>query len=330
MGLKSNLEYWQISLGHPEPVGDDFYRSDVIIVESEDYLAAATRLRELITTYCSLREIDVSTDVIERVVAAIDDILKNTKNIQYTEFVAYWKCLDMTFSDYTKQFDAQRIKTLTEALDKYCAQRRRLYERFGYSHVVQQALYDSARARSQGATGVQKLQSLLQQEGITEVRTIEDFPEKPFCQLIPSRGSQSSFAQLIRHLKAKYSFGETHQRKIPDLVVKLGTFVLIIEAKHIKEPGGAQDKQIKELIEYISNQESEDSPVSYVAFLDGFYFNILANAEGDNKPFKQRCDIEKALQGNPRNYFVNTEGFVHLIRDMHALAQSHATPALQP
>lgn len=94
----------------------------------------------------------------------------------------------------------------------------------------------------------------------------------------------------------------------------------MIEAKHIKESGGSQDKQLNELIAYISYQEQQNSPVRYVAFLDGFYFHLMASATQGTKPYRQRRDIENALKQNPRNYFVNTRGLRELLSDAYEYA----------
>lgn len=334
MALKDNTEYWRISLQHPESIGEEFYRHDEIIVENDSYLAAAARLRELIIAYCALKEIEVNSDALDRVVASIDEVLRNTKNIQYTEFVAYWKCLDMTFSVYEAiQEDTQRHRLLVDALNEYCLRRRKLYDRLGYSHTVQQALYDNSRSRSQGVSGVRKLQAILHEatgQEIAEVSSVEEFQATPTCQFIPQsakKNQKGSFAELMRSLKAKYPFGKGRQGKTPDLIIKLKGIVFVIEAKHIKESGGSQDKQLNELIAYISQREPQHSSVRYVAFLDGVYFNLMAVAAKGTNPHKQRTDIESALTQNPRNYFVNTRGLRELLSDAYRENAAQASQA---
>ena len=326
MALRSNLEYWQISLTHPEPVGETFYRHDEIIVENETYLSTTTQLRELITTYCILQEIGTEVSTMGQVIVSIDSILRDTQNIQYTEFVAYWKCLDLTFSVYkATEDDTQRLNILKEALNEYCRRRRRLYDRLGYGRTVQQALYDSSKSRSQGSAGAQKVETILQEvvgEVMRKVKTAEEFQDTPACWLALS--DKETFAQLMRLLGARYSFGKAHQGKVPDLAAKFHKTVFIIEAKHIKEPGGAQDKQIRELIAFISQKEPNGLPC-YVAFLDGLYFNIIASAKEGTNPHRQRADIENALRRNPPNYFVNTAGLRQLLDDAAKLLNPEAS-----
>jgi hypothetical protein len=52
MALKSNLEYWEYSLRHPEPIFEDYYIKDNLIVENKDLIEKVERLRELIVSYC--------------------------------------------------------------------------------------------------------------------------------------------------------------------------------------------------------------------------------------------------------------------------------------
>jgi hypothetical protein len=319
--MKKNLEYWNLSLAQPERTIENVYSRDEIIVQDSAYLEAVDRLREYITAYCVLQELGESNETRRRVVIAIDALLLSVDMIQYTEFVAYWKCLDLTFSVYRKiHNDPQRYALLENALENYCKSRRRLYDRLGYTPVIQQALYDSAKARSQGISGVQKLQQILQQaisEEVPTVSCLKDFVSCRLCQFVPSSDKQELFREIMQSLNAKYEFGETHQQKIPDLMVKLRGKVFVVEAKHIKEPGGAQDKQIAELISYIRQKENKKSPVRYIAFLDGLYFNLLADAKKGTKLARQRQDIEDALAKNPHNYFVNTVGLLHLLQDAY-------------
>lgn len=323
MALKANRHYWRYSLQHLEPIGESYYRHDNVIIQSESYLSTVSQLRELITTYCTLRKLGTNSQVIQHVLQAIDAILRSAENIQYTEFVAYWKCLDLTFSVYQTMEEINRLQALEGILNEYCQHRRELYDQMGYTHVVQQALHDSTKSRSQGEAGTQKLLEIVQQvmtqtqaQG-KEVDTADAFNTATVCWLMPKR---DSFEQLMQSLGASYRFGETHQGKIPDLAIKAGKIVFVVEAKHVKEPGGAQDKQISELIDFIRQGEPKNSPVRYVAFLDGIYFNIIANAR-QGKPYRQRTAIEDVLQSCPRNYFVNTEGFRHLLKDAFWLAQ---------
>ena len=81
---------------------------------------------------------------------------------------------------------------------------------------------------------------------------------------------------------------------------------------------GLSDEERERLrtLVYSGNAEGEDKPISYVAFLDGRYFNRLINPPPKGKVRKQRSDIEKALRKYPNNYFVNTSGLLKLLADL--------------
>jgi len=60
------------------------------------------------------------------------------------------------------------------------------------------------------------------------------------------------------------------------------------------------------LIEIISLKE-QNKNISYIAFLDGSYSNVLLSDEdGGDKLTTQRKEIKKYLFHNPQNFWVNT------------------------
>jgi len=56
--LRLNLDYWEISLKNPEPTIDEYYTFNKLIIQNQNLIQKVERLRELITTYCVLLEID--------------------------------------------------------------------------------------------------------------------------------------------------------------------------------------------------------------------------------------------------------------------------------
>jgi hypothetical protein len=51
-----NIDYWSYSLDNPEPEGleEEPYIHDEYIVDDSNYLTQVNRLRDLLTTYCTL------------------------------------------------------------------------------------------------------------------------------------------------------------------------------------------------------------------------------------------------------------------------------------
>jgi len=314
MALKKNLEYWRISLKHPEPLIDEHYVFDRVIVEDEDLLRKVERLRELIIGYCVVVEKDEGAT--SKVLDEILEIVISTSEIQYTEFVAFWKVLDISYSVFKNLTDRRGI--LEALLREYCKRRRRLYDKLGYSDTVIQALYDSGVSRKKGVAGISKLVGLVEDTfgDVPHVRDMGTFMSSLLCYFLPDRGDRDLFVEFRREFGIRYVFGERHQGKNPDLVLKAGGHFFVAEAKHIKEGGGAQNKQVLEAIEFVRFSEDRDD-IHYVSFMDGPYFNRFIRHEGrSGKVLKQRRDIERYLRENRENFFVNTAGFKALLRDL--------------
>jgi hypothetical protein len=355
-----NIDYWRYSLDNPEPedLEEEPYIHDEYIVDNPNYLKQVNYLRDLITTYCTLsrfierepscthEELGVSAatadepsenprDIYQLVLNEIDRLLITVENIQHNEFVAYFKCFGISHSDYREKNMQQRLTLLREILQRYCKNRKERYDQLGYTHVIQQALYDSVVSRKQGTAGIQKIRQIIEQVEresqveIQEAATVDKLTqlEYGFYPII----SPEAFEKLREKFRITYKFGQENQAKIPDLGIKIKDRLLILEAKHIKESGGEQDKQIDELIKFISQKEEEElisqkeeKLISYVAFLDGRYFNKFRDTSSADKARKQRKykvhrqreAIEKALQDHPNNYFVNTAGLRKLLADL--------------
>ena len=343
MPMKKNTYYWEYSLEHPEPedLEEEPYIHDKRIVDDFKYLAQVNYLRDLLTTYCTISRLierepsfaheqlgvsSAATDelsenpqgIYQVVLKAIDRLLISVENIQHTEFVAYFKCFGMSHSDYRRKAEMQRLTILEKILQRYCKRRKERYDQLGYTHVIQQSLYDSAVSRTQGVSGTQKLCQIIEQVAqeskvtIQEAKTSLEFirSEYSFYTII----SKKAFNELKRDINFIYKYGQETQEKVPDLVIKIRDKLFILEAKHIRESGGAQDKQIAELIKFIRQRESK--PISYVAFLDGRYFNKFRDTSPADKVCKQRDEIERALEDYPSNYFVNTAGLRKLLADL--------------
>lgn len=58
MALKSNIHYWQISLQNPEPYSDPHYIYSKVIIQDEEFTGVVSQLRELIVSYCVLKELE--------------------------------------------------------------------------------------------------------------------------------------------------------------------------------------------------------------------------------------------------------------------------------
>jgi hypothetical protein len=311
--LRQNLDYWAISLKNPEPIIDEYYTFNKLIVQNQNLIQKVERLRELITTYCVLLEIDK-----QALGKILDEIymIALYKNIQYTEFIAFWKTLDLSYSPFRQLPEQNRKLMLHKILEEYCEKRRKLYDELGYSNIVVQAIYDSGVSRKKGKAGIEKIANLILQKlkNSQIFRTIDELRSQILGYFLPDK-NKVLFDEFIENYNIEYRFSQTYQGKLPDVVLKAKDHFFIIEAKHINETGGAQDKQIAELISFISQQEPSQN-IHYVAFLDGLYFNYFINPPKRSKVSQQKEDIENCLKHNHSNFFVNTAGFVNLLQDL--------------
>jgi hypothetical protein len=313
MALKSNLEYWEHSLKHSEPIFEEYYVKDNLIVENKDLIEKVERLRELIISYCVV--IEKNEETAHEILDEIYNIITSVENINYSEFVAFWNAMDISYSIY-KEMDNKK-EVLRELLSEYCKRRRKIYDKLGYSNIIVQALCDSKSSQKQRNSGGDKLENIV-------IDNLNDFKNKDCCYFLLDRKDKKLFEDFIEKYGLNYEFGKNSQNKVPDMVLKVNNDIFIIEAKHIKEGGGAQDKQMKEIIEFIKYEESNKN-IHYISFMDGIYFNKFIkrknyvnenNNTKKNKVQNQIKDIEKHLKNNKNNFFVNTEGFKLILKDL--------------
>jgi hypothetical protein len=205
---------------------------------------------------------------------------------------------------------------LHKILEEYCEKRKKLYDKLGYSNIVVQALYDGGVSRKKGKAGTQKITDLILQKFMSAQKfgTIDELRNQILGYFL-SDENKILFDEFIENYNIEYRFRQIYQGKLPDVVLKARDHFFIIEAKHINETGGAQDKQIAELISFI-NQRELSKNIHYVAFLDGLYFNYFVNPPQESKVYQQKETIENCLKRNQNNFFVNTAGFVNLLQDL--------------
>jgi len=317
VALRQNTIYWNISLKSSESISEKSYIFDEVILEDKELVQKVERLRELLIGYCVVLEKEGIDS--KKILDEIYEILMSVDKIQYTEFTAFWKVMDMSYSVFRKL--PNKKKVLADLIAEYCSRRRRLYDRLGYSHITVQALYDSASSRRKGAVGIRKVLRLATEIlGLNDemhLQEVEDIKSSDLGYFLPDKGDARLFDIFCEQFKIRYQFGKSHQGKRPDIVLKVKDEFFVIEVKHIKESGGAQDKQVVEMIDFIKHVEDLKS-VHYVSFMDGVYFSRFAKPSSfkDAKINQQKRDIASYLKRNPRNFFVNTAGLKEIFKDL--------------
>jgi len=304
----------------PEKYPDEYYIIDDIIVNDENLIKKVHDLRSLVRVYGMLSEEGVDSRILELLLEKIMRILLSTDNIQYTEFVAFWKVFDMTYSIFREyDYDKKRYY-IRMLLNEYYNRRDKLYSKLGYADSTIQALYDSGVSRKKAEVTTNKIVKMIHEVSgkykiiVGEINTKQQLEQGVSlgpCLFKVRRGGRGGLFEYFRkRYSIKYEF-DRKQHKYPDIVLLVYDEIFIIEAKHVKEAGGSQDKQIRELISFIDQDEREG--VHYVAFMDGTFFNKFINPRGVIAEF--RNDIERILR-EKSNYFVNTYGFLCMLDDI--------------
>jgi len=311
--MRKNIDYWKISSSNPEPPIDVYYLIDEKPTEIQ--LKNITKLRKTIRTICEniFKNKEYENDELVREVL----MLLRQDGAQYTEFVAFLNALDLTLQvlekyDYNTQFSIIKI-----TLKKYCESRfKPLYSSLSDDDkIIVQVLMDKGASRRKGEVGKEKIKNLLKEKfDAKEVTNSFEFFNHSIGQIVYL--DVNHYEKAFNDIKQKLGLHKKFDKN-PDLLVRIKNHILIIEAKHIKESGGAQDKQLLELCNFINFQEeNKDYYIHYVAFLDGIMANIFFSEE---HRYTQRALNE--LRNNPNNYFVNTVGFIELIKDLLELKE---------
>jgi hypothetical protein len=186
------------------------------------------------------------------------------------------------------------------------------------SEIWTQALIDKGSQRSMGTAGENKLIEIAENFGFKYTNNYEEFSENNF--------SITKYSQKFKNkINPSLNFGS--QNKKLDIIIKANNQYFFLEAKHIKDAGGAQDKQIKELIGLFKFSMPENQFI--ISFLDGVYSNTLLdisepvisdpsllNRNNQSKIITQQYEILKSLFENPNAIWINTKGYELLLYDL--------------
>lgn len=319
--MTRNSKLFSDCLRHPEPLVDPFYCSEELVIPASpehDDTATVTLWRDvrdrLIAADVALRD-DNKTSYRHHI-GKLDELLQR-RNANFLELTSFFPALDVSYSNYRKLGEAPRRQFLTHAVHEYLVKRHPIYMAHGYTPVTVQVRRDFEKHKSGGSAATRKLDALLAEYNYRKAGTLAEFQESSPVYVHASSALYGQCEAWLRMLGLQFPWRANHQNKLPDVLIRRDTKILIVECKHMKETGGGQDKQVAELISLVGQQEthfhsSDGITVSYVAFLDGVLFNEFV-APVAAKQRRQKQDIEASLARNPSNQFVNTWGFRQLL-----------------
>ncbi len=303
--IQNNLRYFALSRNNQEKILDDFYVFDEKHPQLQKYIANTKEIKNILITIRTLQKKKENKKVIAKYFLELSKIMGKFSNC--SEFGCFINACD-SFLDFAKK----DIVLLEKIAERYF-DKRILNEAVPEEWV--QAIIDSNSARKKGKCGENKLLNILEKYGFQEVKTWEAFFNKQKCAAKFSK--IFSVTNVRKNLNIELATKK--QNKKLDLIIKCGKNVFLCEAKHLNTSGGAQNSQISELIEIIGLKE-KDKNISYIAFLDGSYSNILlGDAIGGDKLMTQKKEIGECLTRNPSSFWVNTTGFKSLISDLNQI-----------
>ncbi len=303
--IQNNLYYFELSKNNPEKILDDFYIFDKKHPQLQKYVANTKEIKNILITIRTLQKKNKDKKIIAKYFLELSKIMGKFSNC--SEFGCFINACD-SFLDFAKK----DIVLLEKIAERYF-EKRILNEAVPEEWI--HAILDSNSARKKGKCGENKLLNILKKYGFQEMKTWEEFFDTQKCVVKFSK--IFSVTNVRKNLNIELATKK--QNKKLDLIIKCGKNIFLCEAKHLNTSGGAQDKQISELIEIIGLKE-KDKNISYIAFLDGSYSNILlSDASGGDKLMAQKKDIGECLIRNPGSFWVNTGGFESLILDLNQI-----------
>ncbi len=323
----SNIELFEHSLNNQEPLMDDFYikKNSLIITKTMDKQNKLMLKNNELIENISAFKIAQNKNNIEMMSSIIENIqeLLSTHGMNYSEFSSFLSIVDVSYSAYSSLQSDKQIKFLKEAVEKYIDMRHPIYSIHGYTATTLQASKDAKSHKSSGSLGIIKTAKILNEfdyQGLDENELdINNFNSNDKIFIFTDKKGKKLFKEILEFYSIDFQWSSNRSIKMPDVLFKNGKDFYIVEHKHMKEGGGGQDKQVAEIIDFISHSENNtEQVVHYVTFLDGSYFNLFSNLR-DNSRSKIRRQLENIkinLQNNSKNYFVNTAGFRNLLENI--------------
>ena len=320
MKIIDNIKLFEFSLNNPEPIIDEFYLKKGNLIISKDLKNPSDLMRknfdllESISVYNFAKK-NKNQAIAKKAIEKILEIVKS-KNINYSEFVSFWPVVDISYSLFSKMNAEEQLEIIKNIVEKYIELRHCLYSSYGYTPTTLQVGKDAKAHKESGNLGIYKVSKILDKAGYKKANkvTLENFTSEGDKKYIQAdKKGKKLFKNLLNSYRIKFSWSKKKEQKMPDFLIRHREDIFIVEHKHTKEGGGGQNKQINEVISFISFSES-NSKIHYISFLDGIYFNLFAKKKYLNKGkiLNQLKNIKENLRRNKQNYFVNTAGFKKL------------------
>ena len=297
--MKDNLKYLEYSCNNPEKLDERYMnlkKNDL-----NKYVEFTNKIKSLL--------IDIRKDkfVDEKKFTILLNLITDSYGSK-NEFNCFINACDSTIG--TIKNNPETLKQIVELFFTY------RNGKISADPVHIQSLIDKGSQRALGIVGQQKIVEIAQNFGFEYTNDPDIFLK-----------NKNSVSYYKKELKEKIipdiDFGS--QNKDLDIIIKSNDKYFFIESKHIKECGGAQDKQIKELIGLIKTKMPKNTFI--VSFLDGVFSNEILNSEIfnvfenkdkiiKNKIEQQQLEILDNLHKNKSAFWLNSAGLIEFLRDL--------------
>lgn len=306
-GEELNVKLLKVSCAGQEHPFDRYYIKNEPLAENSGLIEITRQIRQTVDALCQNQS--RNTDEYARGMSRLKTLMKK-KESRFSEFAAFTKVMDVTLEVVKHYIDEPGF--LEKIVLEYCKTRSGFYSRKGLSDSTIQVLKDSGMSRSKGESANNKLRDMFKAKSIDEYggSLVKNF------YFIPNRGDREKVVQVSHSLGFEFKSMKKNSDKIPDAIFRIGPHAFILEAKHLKQGGGAQDRAIQELLGFIDFVEDKPN-LHYVAFVDGILANTFFSESEPSKPktATQWKRLRQLIKKNHGNFFVNTSGLKALLED---------------
>ncbi|MBR4749578.1 MAG: hypothetical protein IK083_08425 [Abditibacteriota bacterium] len=318
---QTNLYYFRLSVKNKESYINPVYSklvNQLVIPQTSDEKNALTEanekvIRNITTIYTLIYDsgYTINDDPVYACIKNISESM-NTEGMNFSAFCQYFNVHNINYNCFQDMDENDRVDALKYIIQEFIKNRHKMYESHGYSNIVMQVMCDSYSHKRKGSYGTQKIAAILDKLGVKNKSNSTDTPTNFY--LLSDKEGKDEFKRYAEKLNIPLSTEGRTTKKFPDAFIKIGNDYYVVEQKNMKESGGGQDKQMKEVIDFIDKKPTR-SNIHYVSFLDGIFFNLLSSADS-GKLFDEKKDIQRSLKKYKGNYFVNTFGFHSLFEDL--------------
>ncbi|QJR43520.1 hypothetical protein HLA87_01820 [Mycoplasma miroungigenitalium] len=265
-------------------------------------------LINLITTYSSLKKLDfnaVNQKLLEEIINKIIRIIEDVEFINYSSFCIYFQTQGTSYNQFItiKKTLKEKQEIIKRLIENYIHDRHNIYLSHGYSNQALQVVCDAYSSKRKGSTGIKRIESDLL-SSYKKVSTIDEFKNNNQSYLFPE-DNKKLFNKILSEYDIAFDFRNVYINKYPDLLIKIGDEIFIIEHKLTTGSGGSQNNELKEIIDFV-NYEEDNKNIHYVSCLDGDSIYYLESSDGkQNKSNIQNNRILNNLENNKSNYFLN-------------------------